>query len=295
VTDLLTPSAHRDAHSHDAAAPVLAAGAEVTPGYEVVELMSRGEALDVYDVWSTERFCRCVAKVLRPDRVHHERPRNRLISEGRLLERLAHPHLVRAYETIDSPSPVVILEALGGETLAYSIATRTRRFPVLELAFLGGHLCSALGYLHRHGYLHRDLKPDNVICDRGLAKLIDLSLAAPPGPAPRHLGTRGYMAPEQAAGDPLGTYTDVWGLGMVLYEAATGVPAFVPDREGSTRPQLQRRADPVALHRRLPRSLGTALDACLDPRPTARPTIDAMADILDALTPFGRRGLPYAE
>jgi len=296
MTDLLEAAVDPGADAEERGVlPVLPPGAEVAPGYEVVELMTRGEALDVYDVWSTQRFCRCVAKALRPDRVRDERPRQRLLSEGSLLERFAHPHLVRAYETIEEPSPVVILEALCGETLSYSIEARTRRLPVVELAFLGGHLCSALGYLHAQGYLHRDLKPDNVICDRGLAKLIDLSLAGPPGLAPRHLGTRAYMAPEQAAGEPLGSYTDVWGLGTVLYEAATGVPAFDPDRDGAPHPQLVRRADPVAGHRRLPSSLATAIDACLEPQPAARPTVAAVADVLDALTPFGRRGLPYAD
>lgn len=272
--------------------PVLEHGAELAPGYEVLDLMSRGKALDVYDVWSEERSCRCTAKVLRPDRVGDERPRRRLVTEGQLLERLAHPHLVRAYETINGPSPIVILETLTGETLSYAIANRTRRLAAVELAFVGLHLCSAVSYLHRQGYLHRDLKPDNVINERGTAKLIDLSLATPPGTWRPGSGTRRYMAPEQATGDRLDSYTDVWGLGAVLYEGATGMPPFDPQEEGSDYPQLEQRARPVGGHRRLPRPLGTAIDSCLDPEPEARPTVDALAHLLDGLTPYGRRGLP---
>ena len=276
----------------DSESAVAAPGAEIALGYEVIEHMSRGDALDVYDVWSEKRCCRCVAKLLRPDRIRDERPLRRLLTEGRLLERLAHPNLVRAYETIAGPSPVVILESLSGETLSYTIDTQARRLPASDVASLGLALCSAVAYLHDQGYLHRDLKPDNVINDRGTAKLIDLSLATPPGQWRRGAGTRSYMAPEQARGDRLDAFTDVFGIGAVLYEAATGLPPFDPRREGTDYPQLTRRADPVRAHRRLPTPLAVAIDACLEPEPEARPTVMALGDLLDGLTRYGRRGIP---
>src|SRR6185437_3077210 len=102
--------------------PPLGAGERLQPGYTVTEHLRRGDRLDVYAVWSAYRQCACVAKVLRPDRVCITRNRRRLVREGRLLLRLSHPHIVRAYQVIGGDSPALILETLSGGTLAHLIA-----------------------------------------------------------------------------------------------------------------------------------------------------------------------------
>jgi serine/threonine protein kinase len=260
--------------------------APVAPGYEVLEHLSRGRTLDVYDVWSEERQCRCVAKALRPDRVGERGPRRRLRLEGRLLLAIAHPHIVRAYELIDHPDPVLILETLEGETLEHMIERRRRRLPLVELAFLGLHLCSALHYLHTRGVLHLDLKPSNVVADAGLAKVIDLSIARRPGRIGRGVGTRQYLSPEQARGGRTSPATDVWGIGAVLFEAATGVRPFQGFENGRYQ-QLERRADPVGSHRRLPAAFAELVGGCLDPAPAGRPALDELAA---ALAPFAHEG-----
>lgn len=183
-------------------------------------------------MWSEERGCRCVIKTLRPDRAQEDGPRDWLIHEGRLLERFEHPHIVRAYETLHEP-PMVVLETLPGETLDSIVDGGDARLSRIELAHLGLHLGSALRYMHANDVLHLDLKPGNVIASGKLAKLIDLSLAQAPGQAPAGIGTWNYMAPEQARGGSLTAAADVWGLGAVLWEMATGEPAFDdPDYEG---------------------------------------------------------------
>src|SRR5919197_5201883 len=101
--------------------------------YCIQRHLHRGRDLDVYEVWSELRDCLCVAKTLRPDRAQHDSSRRRLIREGRILLRLKHPHIVRAYELILRPQPVVILEVLGGATLEH-ILQRRRRLPVNEVA-----------------------------------------------------------------------------------------------------------------------------------------------------------------
>jgi eukaryotic-like serine/threonine-protein kinase len=261
----------------------LAEGTRLAPGYEVIAHLSRSKLLDVYDVWSEERDCRCVAKLLRPDCADDTRGRRRLLDEGRLLGRLTHPHIVRAYETLERPQPIVILETLGGATLWHLICTRSRRLPLADIAFLGLHLCSAVGYLHRNGILHRDLKPANVIADRGQAKLIDLSLAKPPGRSSPGAGTPNYMAPEQVRGGELSPAADVWGIGAVLFTAAVGQAPFDADPVTNRYPQLEERAEPVSKHRRVPADFTEAIAACLEPDPTERLSIAQLIDRLDAL------------
>lgn len=265
--------------------PPRAAGEEVAPGYRVVAHLRRGEDLDVYDLWSDERQCRCVGKTLRPDRTTHTRARGRLLREGRLLERLTHPHIVRAYGTLTAPCPLVVLETLTGETVGHMIERRPRRLALGDVAYLGLHLCSAVQYLHRHGLLHLDLKPSNVIAAGGFAKLLDLSLARAPGPCRGGLGTLGFMAPEQDRGGQLGPWTDVWGLGGLLYAAATGEDPVETEEvdDGRDERQLERPPLPIRRHRRVPPDFAALVDGCLAPDPAARPTIP---EIGGALTRF---------
>jgi eukaryotic-like serine/threonine-protein kinase len=297
----------------------LGSGAAIAPGYEVIEHLSRGRRLDVYDAWSEERGTRCVIKVLRPERAGERTARALLAREGALLEALSHPHLVRGYETRVEPVPMIVMETLGGQTLAHMIEAERRQLGSEELAHLGLQLGSAVRYLHRSGFLHLDLKPSNIVADGGSAKVIDLSLARPPGPAPAGIGTWCYLAPEQATGDDLGAATDVWGLGVVLFEAATGAPAFddpdepqadepslTDDDEGGTEgssatwesddravadyPQLRSSAPAVGSLRELPRALADLIDACLSFDPVDRPVLDELLGRLELLS-----GLPGHE
>jgi serine/threonine protein kinase len=251
----------------------------LAPGYRVLSQLSRGRVLDTYEVWSEERECICVAKVLRPELVRDPTSRRRLRDEARIVGGLSHPHIVRAYEVRLRPHPLLVLEALTGETLAHLIKRRSRRLPAAEIAALGLHLCSAIAYLHRRGYLHLDVKPSNVVCEGGQAKVIDLSLARPPGRGRPSVGTRIYLAPEQALGALLTEATDVWGIGGVLYEAAARRRAF----SGEGHPQVTERAEPIRARRRLPPALADAIDACLDPLPGQRPTTAELAAVCDAL------------
>ena len=248
----------------------------MAPGYRVFALLSRGEEVDVYDVWSDERDCRCVVKVLRPDRLSGGSARSRLLAEGRLLHSLTHPHLVRVYEVRERPTPLVVMETLSGATLGYMIEEEGPRLPVAEIAVLGVQLCSALTYLHRTGVLHLDLKPANIICQGADAKLIDLGIARAPGRRKRGVGTPAYMAPEQVRGGMLSAATDVWGLGAVLYESATRATPFGENGWGADGPG----AVSVRRRRRLPRGVAQIIDGCLAPSPGDRPELSAVSRAL---------------
>jgi serine/threonine protein kinase len=229
------------------------------PGYRLIEHLSRTRRFDTYEVWSEDRACSCVAKLVREDRRGETRVREALIAEGERLVGLVHPHIVRGYELIARPEPALIMETLDGETLAHLVERHPGGLPADDVAWLGLHLASALRYLHNRDLLHLDVKPANVIADGGRAKLIDLSLARPPGRCEPGVGTWCYLAPEQDAGGELGPAADVWGLGMTLYEAATG-----DDVEGR----------PPSARGRAPDGLAAVIDACLEPEPGARPTLD---------------------
>jgi eukaryotic-like serine/threonine-protein kinase len=258
----------------------LGAGALLGDGLEVIAHLARSNVIDVYDAWSEARGCRVAVKALRPDRLRDVRARAALLGEGRLLARLAHPHLVRAYDVHDGHRPVVVLETLRGATLAALVASR--RLSSAETAHLGLQVGSALRYLNGQGLVHLDLKPSNVIAHAGTAKLIDLSITRRPGIVKPGLGTWSNLSPEQARGEFAGPAADVWGLGTVLYEALCGEPPFGEDDEGEY-PCLERRADPVRRHRpRAPRALAEAIDAALEPDPLDRPEIEELLDVLDA-------------
>ncbi|WNM29145.1 serine/threonine-protein kinase [Streptomyces sp. Li-HN-5-11] len=283
-----------------APAPPLPPGTRPVPGYEILGHLVRTGWLDLYDSWSEERACRCVIKVLRPDRRDQDGLADRLLREGRWLREFTHPHLVRAYEAFDSPEPLVVQETLTGETLAHLVHRLRRRPAASDVALLGVQLCSAVHYLHGRGLLHLDLKPANVVVECGHAKVLDLSVARPPGIAPRGLGTFCYLAPEQARGGLLTTAADVWGIGVTLYEVACGDLPFDPGETdtaaaaygasgsggtgGRWYPQLEQSAPPVGSRRRLPHALAAGIDDCLREDPAARPTVPELAAALAAHT-----------
>ncbi len=132
---------------------------------------------------------------------------------------------------------MIVLETLGGQTLAHMIEAERRELAPAELAHLGLQLGSAIRYLHRSGYLHLDLKPSNIVADGGRAKVIDLSLARPPGPAPAGIGTWCYLAPEQARGGELGPAADVWGIGTCCSRPRPGRPrSMIPTSSDDDEP-----------------------------------------------------------
>jgi serine/threonine protein kinase len=261
-------------------------------GYELLDHLHRSRGFDVYDAWSSERHSRCVIKTVRPDRLDDRVLVRRLHREGHLLCRLTHPHILRGYEVLPGPPAAVVTETLRGETLSH-LFQESRRLTAAEAAVLGLQLCSAIAYLHEQGYLHLDLKPSNVVVDAGRAIVVDLSIARRPGPGSAGLGTWCYLAPEQATGQPLGPAADVWGIGGVLFEALVGRAPFLDpedDEESSVTtsgeepevyPQLVARAPAIRSLRRLPASLASAVDACLEPDPARRCSVAELSAALE--------------
>ena len=260
-------------------------GHDVLPGYEVVALLSHGRRIDTYDVKSMERDCRCVVKMLRADRRDEPRVREAVILEGTLLRNLTHPNLVRGYEVVREPVPAMVLETLGGAILAALVEEGP--LSMSDSAELGLQLVSVLGYLHRQGWLHLDVKPSNVVVESGRGTLIDLSLVGRPGSGRPGAGTRGYLAPEQAIGENLSPASDVWGLGVTLLESLTGQLPFGDEATWDSKrrlPIIHRRAPGAPrLAPGLPSAYDDLLRGCLQQSPDARPSLDEVRDCLHGL------------
>ncbi|HYS83014.1 MAG TPA: serine/threonine-protein kinase, partial [Anaeromyxobacteraceae bacterium] len=217
---------------------------ELAPGYRGLRLLRRNGRIAVYDAWSEARGCRCVVKMV--DRRGDAHDRQELAKEGRLLLSLTHPHIVRAYELLRRPRTALVMETLPGETLGHAIRARGR-LDARDVAQLGVQLCSALQYLHGQGVLHLDLKPSNIVCCAGLARLIDLGLARRPGRGSAGVGSAPYLSPEQARGGWLSEASDVFGLGAALYHAASGRAPFRGDgRRGYQQLRMRARVNDAA-------------------------------------------------
>ena len=253
-------------------------------GYRPLALLADGRRLETWDAWDEARGTRCVVKLLRADRRDDPRVRQAVLLEGHLATTLAHPHLVRGYDVLDDP-PTVVLETLRGATL--SALVEHEPLGLADAAELGCQLASVLGYLHRHDWLHLDLKPDNVVVDHGKAVLIDLSLAGRPGSGRPGAGTRGYLAPEQATGRGLSAATDVWGLGMTLIDALARTAPYGDEATWESRrrwPLLHRRMPlvPEGLDE-LPDEVRDLLAACVSLDPAARPLLEQVRCALEPL------------
>lgn len=195
------------------------------PGYRLQRLLGASSRYEVFQAWSEERSVAVAVKLARPSA--GEIAGERLLDEGRILAELTHPNLLRLYEVHDDPAAALVVELLAGPTIA-DLFDVHGWLPYADVVEMGRQVAAGIGYLHRAGWVHGDLKPGNVIAEHGRATVIDLGLARPPGRYERPYGTQGYLSPEQAACQPVDAAADVWGLGVLLLESASGRDAFPP-------------------------------------------------------------------
>ena len=253
-------------------------GARLGP-YEVLELTGTGGMGEVYKARDT-RIHRTVAlKTLNAVPDDEAGARGRLMREARAVGALNHPHICALHDVGEwEGRDFLVMEFLDGETLGHRLGRG--RLPLDEVLQIGAQIASALAAAHRAGVVHRDLKPANVMLTRGGVKLLDFGIAgyrAPDGATPgvttasvagvepELAGTLPYMAPEQLEGRTVDRRADIFALGAVLFEMATGRRAFQGTSPAAVIASILADTRPRASSgdASVPRALDRLISACL--------------------------------
>ncbi len=224
----LVPSRPPSSHPVDLSA--LTPGTVLADRYRVVALVGRGGMGEVYRADDLRLGQPVALKFLPADLEGDPAARERLVAEVRHARTIAHPNVCRVYDVGEvGGRTFMTMEYIDGEDLA-SLLRRVGRLTPAKALEIGRQLCAGLAAAHARGVLHRDLKPANVMVDgRGQARITDFGLAveANPGASPAdYAGTIAYMAPERFTGTPATVQSDLYALGLVLYEVYTGTSPF---------------------------------------------------------------------
>ncbi len=204
------------------------------PGYEIIRELGRGGMATVY-LAVQESFGRKVAlKVLDSQAASDQEFAQRFLREAKTVAQLSHPHIVPVYDVgVAEGHYYMSMDYLSGGALPDRLKTGMKKSEVIALL---SQIASALGCLHEHGYLHRDIKPDNILFRKdGSGVLTDFGVAKPQNArealtqAGLVIGTPVYMSPEQINGKALDARTDIYSLGVVLYEILEGEPPYLSD------------------------------------------------------------------
>ncbi|MEO1082266.1 MAG: protein kinase [Pseudomonadota bacterium] len=223
--------------------------------FDIVELIGEGGMAQVYRAFDREINRSVALKILKEEHCQHEEYTKRFIREGRAAGALTHPNIVTIYDvgTIDD-APYIMMEMLTGETLG-DLLVSGERPSMEEMLECVIQLADALDYAHGQNVVHRDMKPDNIIfnqadrrvkiADFGIARLSeqDISDSTQAG---MMLGTPRYMSPEQATGDKVDGRSDLFAVGVLMYEMITGRKAFDADTMTTLILQIVQK-DPVSI------------------------------------------------
>src|SRR5271165_5589209 len=258
-------------------------GGRFTPGqmiagrYRVVSLAGRGGMGEVYRAEDLTLGQLVAIKFLPETLLQDSSALARFHSEVLIARQVSHPNVCRVFD-IGEPDGALFLtmEYVDGEDLA-SVVRRIGRLSPDKAVEVARQICAGLAAAHERGVIHRDLKPANVMLDgAGKIRVMDFGLAgiaAAIQGADVRAGTPAYMAPEQLAGKEVTTKSDIYSLGLILYEILTGKRAF----EASTLPELIKLREsgtitnPSTLVRDLDPLIERVILRCLDNEPAKRP------------------------
>jgi len=249
--------------------------------YQIIKEVGRGSMGVVFQARDPHIGRLVALKVLRKDRMESENFVQRFLKEAKVIGRLTHPNILAIYDVGEEQGAVYIaMEFLEGVSL--SELARGSLPGTKEVVALGVQLAETLDYAHKKGVVHRDVKPSNIIVqsdgqikitDFGIAH-VDDATATLQTQAGEIMGTPAYMSPEQVLGQPVDGRSDIFSLGIVLYELTTGLRPFGGEGKGLVTvlneivqftPQ-----EPAALAASVPRELSRLIMKALDKEPAKR-------------------------
>ena len=202
--------------------------------FEIIGEIGAGAMGKIYEGFDPTINRRVAIKTIRTDLLvgNSERVRQRFLREAQAAGTLNHPHIVTIYQADEAgPYSFIAMEFLEGKTLEQIIKKRAP-LPLEEICRIVAPICAALDYAHRNGVVHRDIKPANImLTDNGIVKVMDFGIAhldystlTQDGAV---LGTPSYMSPEQISGGKVDGQSDIFSLGVIVYEMATGQRPFL--------------------------------------------------------------------
>ncbi|OMH39186.1 serine/threonine-protein kinase [Motiliproteus sp. MSK22-1] len=203
--------------------------------YRVECLLGSGAMADVYRAYDTKIHRVVAIKILQEANCNDSEYYHRFLKEANAAGILSHPNIVTVYDVgVHQDRPYIVMELMEGETLGQMLG-KGRNFTIEHILDIFMQLTAALEYAHQNGIVHRDIKPDNILFspDGETVKLTDFGIAhcednhySEKTQFGMLLGTPRYMSPEQAAGEQLDGRSDLFSLGVILYELLTGEKAF---------------------------------------------------------------------
>jgi predicted Ser/Thr protein kinase len=270
-----------------AAAPIqFAPGAIISGRYRLVALLGKGGMGEVYRAEDLILDQPVALKFL-PSGADHEARLSQLHNELRIARQVSHKNVCRLYDLGEAGGHrFLTMEYIDGESLA-SLLRRIGRLPHDKAVQIARQLCAAVAAAHDRGVIHRDLKPVNVMIDgEGDVRVTDFGIATAKGDAAEFIGTPQYMAPEQFSGRPASIKSDIYALGLTLFEIFTGRRA----QESQTLDDLKRfhqtgtHTTPSSIVRDLDPAVERVILRCLERDPERRP---ASALVVAAALPGG--------
>jgi serine/threonine-protein kinase len=260
--------------------------------FRVMHRLGGGGMADVYVAEQSQLSRRVVVKVLHPHLARDTEVAERFRREAEAAAKLVHPHICAILDYGATQDVVfTVMPFLEGGSLA-DLIQRTRSVDPVRAAAVSAQVACALDYAHRHGVIHRDVKPDNVLFDEdGNAVLTDFGIATARfhgrlTASGRAMGTPHYMSPEQAMGKLVDGRSDIYAVGILLYEALVGFPPFDgADAFSVSYKQVHELpVAPIDVSSRIPQVLSDIVMRCLAKAPVSR--FARGYDLADALIAF---------
>ena len=246
--------------------------------YEIEEILGEGGMAFVYKAKDRQLQRTVAIKTLKPNYVSQEKFVDRFRREAQTAANLNHPNIVQIFDWGIEDEPYFVMEYIEGNTLT-SIISSNRTVGLNDILYIGSQVASGLKEAHKHGLVHRDIKPGNImITPSGKVKVTDFGIVSLQNEESditktgAVLGTASYISPEQAQGKAVSFESDLYSLGTVLYELITGKPPFSGDSPIATATKhLTDKPEKLSTYRKdIPKGLENAVLKLLEKRPYDR-------------------------